>query len=257
MQPLSNYCRLLFILGLLMFCVPPAAGQAESHTTLQVYTNEEVLGRIVSITPASDVGAYSITITRGTSVQPAGVGDTLRHKDIITLQRDSFADIQLVDRSDKTMLGGGTGGTAVLVERAGSAVGQTATPEATELQEASGTIYVDVEEGEAGVISYVQGKAYIQRGPRILPATVGEVLLVGDSVAVDEGGQVTLEFDGLGTKDVYGGDRIHIVGKKVQEPEAMLEPVFTFFGGLWESIKGVLGGVQEALEPTATAGVRG
>lgn len=254
MQPLSNYCRLLFIVGLLMFCVPPAAGQAESHTTLQVYTNEEVLGRIVSITPASDVGAYSITITRGTSVQPAGVGDTLRHKDIITLQRDSFADIQLVDRSDKTMLGGGTGGTAVLVERAGSAVGQTATPEVTETPTGSGIIYVDYGQDEAGAVTYIQGRAEILRNARFIPAYVGTSLLVGDALFVREG-EVTVEIWDSGTRTIYEGGILSIEQK--EKPQELLEPVFTFFGGLWESIKGVLGGVQEALEPTATAGVRG
>ena len=119
MKSVSKYCLVVITLGLLMLCITPAAGQAGSQTTIQVYTDEDILGRIVSITADNEIGAYAITITRGMSVSPARVGDTLKHKDIITLQRGSYADIQLVDRSEKTMLGGSTGGTAVLIEKAG------------------------------------------------------------------------------------------------------------------------------------------
>lgn len=132
MNTRSITLSLPLLLGVLLICCTAVAGQAASHTTIQVYTDEMVLGRVTSITPASDIGAYAITITRGTSAQPAMVGDTLRHKDVITIQRGSFAEIQLVDRSDPTMLGGGSGGTAILLERAGSHAGEnggaTSTP---------------------------------------------------------------------------------------------------------------------------------
>ena len=252
MQPLPNYWRLLLILGLLMLCVPPAAAQAGSHTTLQVYTSEEVLGRIVSITPASDVGAYSITITRGTSVQPAGVGDTLRHKDIITLQRGSFADIQLVDRSDATMLGGGTGGTAVLIERAGGGSGQAAAPEVTETPTGSGIIYVDYGQTEAGAVTYIQGRAEILRNARIFPVYTGDSLLVGDSLFVREG-VVTVEIWDSGTRTIYEGGILSVEQKA--KPQELLEPVFTFFNDLKNSLERALG--FEVRIPTDTAGVRG
>lgn len=248
MQSLSKCCLLLLILGL---CVPPAAAQAGSHTTLQVYTDETVLGRIVSITPASDVGAYSITITRGTSVQPAGVGDTLRHKDIITLQRGSFADIQLVDRSDTTMLGGGTGGTAVLIERAGGGSGQAATPEVTETPTGSGIIYVDYGQTEAGAVKYIQGRAEIHRNARIFPAYAGDSLLVGDALFVREG-VVTVEIWDSGTRTIYEGGILSV--EQRAKPQELLEPVFTFFNDLSSSLARALG--FEVNTPTG-GGTRG
>lgn len=251
MQSLSKYHCLLLIIGLLMICVPPATGQAGSHTALQVYTDEEVLGRIVSITPASDVGAYSITITRGTSVQPAGVGDTLRHKDIITLQRGSFADIQLVDRSDATMLGGGTGGTAVLIERAGGGSGQAATPEVTETPTGSGIIYVDYGQTEAGAVKYIQGRAEIHRNARIFPAYAGDSLLVGDALFVREG-EVTVEIWDSGTRTIYEGGILSVEQK--EKPQELLEPVFTFFNDLSSSLARALG--FEVNTPTG-GGTRG
>ncbi|MCM2464764.1 hypothetical protein [Methanoculleus oceani] len=251
MQSLSKHYRLLVIIGLLSICVLPAAGQAGSHTTLQVYTDEEVLGRIVSITPASDVGAYSITITRGTSVQPAGVGDTLRHKDIITLQRGSFADIQLVDRSDATMLGGGTGGTAVLLERAGGGSGQAAAPEVTETPTGSGIIYVDYGQTEAGAVKYIQGRAEIHRNARIFPAYAGDSLLVGDALFVREG-VVTVEIWDSGTRTIYEGGILSVEQKA--KPQELLEPVFTFFNDLKSSLARALG--FEVNTPTG-GGTRG
>jgi hypothetical protein len=252
------YLILLILLGLLLICAP-AAAQASSHTTIQVYTDETVLGRIVSITPASDIGAYAITITRGTSVQPAMVGDTLRHKDIITIQRGSFADIQLVDRSDKTMLGGGTGGTAILLERAGAMPGQE--PVVTQAPATKGEVELlefEREEGivDIGRITFVQGKAYIQRSARIIPAIVGEGLLIDDTVFADEGAEVTLQLETYGSKTVKDGGRLILAEKVVQKPEGLLDPVFTFFGGIWTKVKDAIGNV-EALIPTATAGVRG
>ncbi len=264
MQKNCGLYLLTVLLGLLLLCAPVAA-QAASHTTLQVYTDETVLGRVVSITPASDIGAYAITITRGTSVQPAMVGDTLRHKDIITIQRGSFADIQLVDRSDKTMLGGGTGGTAILLERAGALPGQKpiATSAITPTQASSREIErleFEREEGsgtvEIGRITFVQGKAYIQRSARLIPATVGESLLAGDTVVADEGGEVTVQLVTYGSKTVKDGGRLILEEKVVHTPQGLFEPVFSFFGGIWKTVKETITNV-EALVDTATAGVRG
>jgi len=264
MQKYSGVYLLTILLGLLLICAPVAA-QAASHTTLQVYTDETVLGRVVSITPASDIGAYAITITRGTSVQPAMVGDTLRHKDIITIQRGSFVDIQLVDRSDKTMLGGGTGGTAILLERAGALPGQkpiatSAIPPTQDGKREIERLEFEKEEGsgtvEIGRITFVQGKAYIQRSARLIPAFVGETLLIGDTVAADEGGEVTIQLEKYGSKTVKDGGKLILEEKVVQKPEGLLDPVFSFFGDIWTKVKDAIASV-EAQIPTATAGVRG
>jgi len=259
-----HFC-LAVLLGLFLICSVPVAAQAASHTTLQVYTDETVIGRIVSITPASDIGAYAITITRGTSVQPAVVGDTLRHKDIITIQRGSFADIQLVDRSDKTMLGGGTGGTAILLERAGALPGKkpAATSAITATQAGNHEIEsleFEREEGsgdvEIGRITFVQGKGYIQRSNRLIPATVGENLLIGDTIVTDEGGEVTIQLEKYGSKSVMDGGRLILAEKSVQKPQGMLDPVFSFFGGIWTKVKDTITTIEAQVQ-TATAGVRG
>lgn len=259
MQKISKMFLLAVILGLLMICILPVSAQASSHTTLQVYTDETVLGRIASITPASDIGAYAITITRGTSVQPAMVGDTLRDKDIITIQRGSFADIQLVDRSDKTMLGGGTGGTAILLERAGALPGQeAAVTQAPASEDEVVLLEFEREEGivEIGRITFVQGKGYIQRGSRIIPAIVGEGLLAGDTVSADKGSEVTVQLVTYGSKKVQDGGRLILAEKVVHTPQGFFEPIFSFFGGIWSSIKENVANM-EALVDTATAGVRG
>jgi hypothetical protein len=258
MQKNCGLYLLTVLLGLLLLCAPVAA-QAASHTTLQVYTDETVLGRVVSITPASDIGAYAITITRGTSVQPAMVGDTLRHKDIITIQRGSFADIQLVDRSDKTMLGGGTGGTAILLERAGGSFGGAATPEATVSDGAGGIVYVETEYShEVGTIKFIEGKATIFRGGGNLlfyPASVSASLLDGDRLDVKEG-YVVVELHDSRVLTVYEGNKLSLFKKETQKPESFLDPVFSFFGDIWTRVKDAIASV-EAQIPTATAGVRG
>lgn len=254
---------LAVVLALFLICCGPVAAQAPSHTTLQVYTDETVLGSVISITPASDIGVYAVTITRGTSIQPAVVGDTLRHKDIITIQRGSFADIQLVDRSDKTMLGGGTGGTAILLERAGALPGQmpAATPAITPPQETRREIErlefeVDGSDVEIGRITFVQGRAFILRNHRVMQAYVGEGLLVGDTVSTEKGSEVTVQLVTYGSRTIYDEERLILAEKVVHKPEGLLDPVFSFFGGLWTSVKDSLSNV-EALVTTATAGVRG
>jgi len=248
---------LAVVFGLVLVCTAPAAGQAASHTTLQVYTDEEVIGRVVSLTPAEDIGAYAVSITRGTSVQPAAVGDRLYHKDVITIQRGSFAEIQLVDRSDVTSLGGGSGGTAVLLERAGAISGATAT--ASPPGPRTETIYIDREEEDpfdVGRITYVQGGGYIQRDARLIPATVGEQLMVGDTVSTEEGSRVTVRLNNQETKEVRDGGSLIIEEKRGATPQGLFEPVISLFGGIWETIRGTITTV-EGLISTATAGVRG
>lgn len=82
-----------------------------SRTVLQVQTDDAILGRITYVDAG---GAY---ITRQMNVIPATVGETLLPGDMVSVQPEKFATLKLVDRADETMLGGGTDGTVVVVER--------------------------------------------------------------------------------------------------------------------------------------------
>lgn len=106
-------------------------------------------------------------------------------------------------------LGGGSGGTAVLLERAGAISGATAT--ASPPGPRTETIYIDREEEdpfEVGRITYVQGGGYIQRDARLIPATVG------DTVSTEEGSRVTVRLNNQETKEVRDGGRLIIEEKR-------------------------------------------
>ena len=95
-----------------------AAGQDVSYrvdasrTVLQVQTDDAVLGRITYV----DTGG-AVYITRQMHVIPATVGETLLDGDMVSVQPGKFANLKLADRPDETMLGGGTDGTVVVIER--------------------------------------------------------------------------------------------------------------------------------------------
>jgi hypothetical protein len=111
----------LFIAAVMMAGIAvPAACAAEqdvpyridaSRTVLQVQTDDAILGRITYVDAG---GAY---ITRQMNVIPATVGETLLPGDMVSVQPGKFANLKLVDQPDETMLGGGTDGTVVVIER--------------------------------------------------------------------------------------------------------------------------------------------
>jgi hypothetical protein len=121
--------------------------------------------------------------------------------------------------------------------------------------------------GERGRVTFVQGRAYIQRSNRIIPAIVGEGLLSGDKISADEGSSVTIDLDEVGSMQISEKTRFNIPCDPVMEESVggPLEPVITFFKGIheesmkiWDQIKEFLSGESfEPKTPTATAGVRG
>jgi hypothetical protein len=265
MKVLAKFRNVVILLALIALSVSPATGQAVQNTFLTVQTDETVLGRVVSVIQVPEIGQYSVTITRGTSVLPAKVGDTLLHNDVITLQRGAFADIQLVDRGDITMLGGGTDGMAARISRTGAAA-MTKTTHVTTISPLKTPLsgYIT---GERGRITSVQGKAYIQRSVRIIPASVGEVLLCGDIVSADAGSSVIIETDGTGTKKISEKARFDILCEPDldEEPGGLLGEVNSFMGSLqvtmdhiWGQVKEILGGESfNVMVDTEGAGVRG
>jgi hypothetical protein len=255
----------LVMFALIALSVSPAAGQAAQNTFLTVQTDEAVLGRVVSISEIPEIAQYSVTITRGMSVQPAKVGDTLLHGDIITLQRGAFANIQLVDRADVTLLGGGTDGLAARITRTGAAAVTKITQVAT-----TSPLYAiqsGYNPGERGRVTFVQGKAYILRSGRIIPASVGEGLLCGDTVSADAGSSVTIETEGKGIMKISENARFDVLCESDPDEEhgGLLGEVNSFLGSLqvtmdnlWMHVKEILRGDSfKAKADEATAGVRG
>gem|GEM_PF-1600235 len=264
-------CTVIVLLLLVVITIPPASGQTGQNTFLTVQTSDTVLGRVVSIT-AADAGSYSVTITRNMNMNPAKPGDSLLDGDIITLVPGSFADIQLVDRPDVTMLGGGTSGLAALISRAG---GAPVTTQATIAATGSDNPVLTncVGNVEVGRITYIEGRYYIQRNQRIIPATVSESLMNGDMIAGDDpDGKIVLQLDysdhpDAGGYTLSGRTRFDLT---CPEPEpvrseglmgevgSVMETVSNTINDLWTTLKELLRGESfEVKEPTATAGVRG
>jgi hypothetical protein len=238
----------------------PVSGQGAQTILLTVQTDETILGRFTSLTQVPEIGAYSVTITRSMSVQPAKVGDILRHGDIITLQRGAFANIQLVDRTAPTMLGGGTDGLAARIERTGGTSGVK--PVLEEPIETKVFLIPAGDGKDIGRISYVQGRAFIQRSNRLIPASVGEALIVGDKISCDKGSFVMVAFTNRDEDVTFTYGTIWTIQRE-KPPESQFEPVILFFKeipnkveGIWLEIVGFIS-QQSAKVSDAGAGVRG
>lgn len=259
--------NVLVLLALFALFISPVMGQVPQNVFLTVQTDEAVLGRIISVIEVPDIGQYSVTITRGTSLRPAKAGDTLFSSDVITLQRGAFANLQLVDRAEPTMLGGGTDGLAARIRSAGPAsVAKTVKSTVTPLLYATERGN-DCGQYEKGKITYVQGSAYVQRNARLIPASVGDVLLSGDTLIVEKGSEVTIELEDAGRMKLSGETRFQIPCETEIEvgPEGLLgsiesffEPVTVHVEDLWMKFKEILAGESFGVkEDTAEAGVRG
>ncbi|MCK9630100.1 MAG: hypothetical protein M0R30_00510 [Methanoregula sp.] len=261
---------LVLIIILLVF-IPAVTAQAGQTTFLTVQTSDTILGRVVSIT-ATDAGSYSVTITRNMNVIPAKIGDTLLDGDIVTLVPGAFANIQLVDQPDVTMLGGGTSGLAARISRVGGAsVTSKATIAATGSDKP--VIKTCMKTGEVGRITYIQGRYYIHRNARIIPATVSESLMADDLIYGDDpDGEIIIQLDYSDHPDAGGytltGRTRYSLTPYCPEPvrsegmmgevEGVIETVSTTIDDLWSKLKEILRGESFGVKtPTATAGVRG
>jgi hypothetical protein len=260
----------LFLLLLVVIAVPLAGAQAGQTTFLTVQTSDTILGRVVSIT-AADAGSYSVTITRNMNVKPAKIGDTLLDGDIVTLVPGAFANLQLVDRPDVTMLGGGTSGLAARISRAGGApVTGQATIAATRsdkpvLTNCVGTV-------EVGRITYIEGRYYIHRSQRIIPATVSESLMRGDMIAGDDpDGKIVIQLDysdhpDAGGYTLTGRTRFDLSCSDpapvrsdgmMGEVESVMESVSTTIDDLWTKFKELLRGESFEVQQAIAGGTRG
>ncbi len=110
---------------------------------------------------------------------------------------------------------------------------------------------------EKGRISYAKGEVYIQRSERIIEATVGELLLAGDILAVGEGGEMTIEAEGGGTLKLIEKTRFHLPEEKTTK-KVSSSSLSVIMDNIWTKTKEFLAGESfEVKECTATAGVRG
>jgi len=261
MNVFTKICMLVLITALVCTCALPVSAQAGSHTTLQVWTDESVLGRVVSITHAPDdsSGGYSVSITRGMSAQPAKTGDSILEYNVLILGPGSFATVSLADRGE-TMFGGGTGGTAIVFERGGSSLLPKPTPEATDVRPKvlDRILLPDGGDVDVGRITSVRGKGYIQRQNRVMSATVGERLMAGDTVYADDGSEVIVQLDHGGRQVVEGGNSLHLERQIVDKPTSVLEPIVSIIEDTWMKVKEFLSGESfSSMTPSAIAGVRG
>ncbi len=107
-----------------------------------------------------------------------------------------------------------------------------------------------------GRISSIEGKAYIQRDARIIPAVVGEVLLAGDTV-VSESGVVTIEGEVSGSLKIPVGIRLQIPEEKAVKKTSS-SALAEMLGNIWSKTKEFLSGESfEVKTPNGACGVRG
>ncbi|WP_048150354.1 hypothetical protein [Methanolacinia paynteri] len=248
---------MLIVLFIAVVVSAPVSAQTYQNIEMTVDTGGSSLGEIVSVTTVPEIGSYSVTITRGTEVFPVSAGDSIEDGDILVLQRGAYADVSLSDRPSSQMFGGGTDGLAVLFKKSGSS--------SDSVDEQVKTVYLPADTGhEAGRVDSVGGSCYIQRGDRILPATVGEIILVGDRISCDEGSQVTIEFSSLGSARTFSSGPVWAIERENSEtePAGAIMSLFDEIGKkaseIWETVTGFLsGGKFDTAEPDEGVGVRG
>jgi phosphoribosyl-AMP cyclohydrolase len=114
------------------------------------------------------------------------------------------------------------------------------------------------EEGvELGRITFIQGRAFIERSLRIMPAIVGEGLLCGDRLSVEEDAELTIMLDSKEIK-IEEKTTFSLPACKGKDALSKKGSFAHFIGNLWWKIKEKLSGDSfEVKTPTATAGVRG
>jgi len=109
---------------------------------------------------------------------------------------------------------------------------------------------------EKGVITYSEGRAFVVRGVRTIPAKVGTILMAGDVVAVEEGSAVSIDLTNTGLLKISEKTKFEI--PQTQAKEERTSSISLFFGGIWTEAKKLIQGESfEIKTPTATAGVRG
>ena len=109
---------------------------------------------------------------------------------------------------------------------------------------------------EKGVITYSEGRAFVVRGVRTIPAKVGTILMAGDVVAVEEGSAVSIDLTNTGLLKISEKTKFEIPQTQAQEERT--SSISLFFGGIWTEAKKLIQGESfEIKTPTATAGVRG
>lgn len=109
---------------------------------------------------------------------------------------------------------------------------------------------------EKARISFIQGKAHIQRNARLIPATVGESLMAGDTLVCEEG-EIIIAGAESGTLKIVENTRFQLpeeVGVKKTPPSSIAK----ILGDIWMKTKELLGGESfEVKTPTGACGVRG
>lgn len=88
---------------------------------------------------------------------------------------------------------------------------------------------------EKGVITYSEGRAFVVRGVRTIPAKVGTILMAGDVVAVEEGSAVSIDLTNTGLLKISEKTKFEI--PQTQATEERTSSISLFFGGIWTEAK--------------------
>lgn len=106
---------------------------------------------------------------------------------------------------------------------------------------------------DVGRITFVQGKSYIQRSSRLIPAFPGEGLMPGDSISTDKDALVQFEIENK--KFSVSGNEIFQIPKECEAKEK--GKITNFFNNTWKKISSFLAGDSfKTQDMTAGAGVR-
>lgn len=127
-------------------------------------------------------------------------------------------------------------------------------------------------ENVKGTIVSISGRAFIERGIKTYPVTIGSQVLIGDKVNVQEGSQVSLELNGSGLIKITEKTSFQIPETEPGDQRTKSQKFFDdWVGGMTQDIKSLLNGkglynpnhrkdgTQDdgISTPTAVFGVRG
>jgi hypothetical protein len=133
----------------------------------------------------------------------------------------------------------------------------TAAPPTTTTPSATTEEPADFSTGkERGRVSFVQGKAFIQRSNRIIPVTIGEGLLPGDTISCEEG-ELVIEAATGGSLTIIEKTRFQIPEEKAVK-KTNSNVISKIMGDIWTKTKAYVSKETfKALILTGACGVRG
>ncbi|MGC9435328.1 MAG: hypothetical protein ACP5C4_04475 [Methanomicrobiales archaeon] len=235
---------LAIVLVCATFLAMPAA--ALTITNMVGHVDPSVMG---TDTPAGimDEIRGDVVIIRGSEVIDARVRMEVRWSDIVWARgEESLAGVYVTELDHVFREQGPSG----FIDMTGTLTPGNLPAVAEETPAATG----------AWTIGYLQGRGFVQRGTKVLPATQGMVLQPGDSVSAGEGSQVTVVSpDGELVKVT---ERTRFVIPEQEAPagplQAVVDGITGVFDSIWNGLNNLIRGESfEIKTPAAGTGSRG